>query len=231
MKKKVTSLYMLFGVILAACILISNTVASKMVQVGPWVLTAGVLVFPLTYILDNLITEVYGFAAARFTMWCSFGMNLLMVVVYMLAIAWPAPTWYENAEAFATTLGNTPRLLVASLISFIAGSYINSTVLVKMKKWEESRSPIIGKGYAKRAILSTLLGQIVDSLIFIPIGFIGTMPGNALIQMIILQVAFKTGYEAVILPFESMLVLKVRKYEGEQAYSYDGDFGLFGKKV
>jgi hypothetical protein len=189
---------MFFGILFTTCLLVANIIAAKQIQLGPWVVTAGVLCFPISYILSDVVAEVYGFIAARRIIWIAFGMNLLMVIIFMLAIAWPAPVWYQNSEAFATTLGSTPRLLIASLIAYLIGSWLNAAIISKMKVAQK------GKGFGIRAVLSTLAGEFVDSLIFLPIAFLGVLP---------LEVSVKTLYEILALPLTAFVVRKVKAYE------------------
>lgn len=213
--EKVSSLYMFFGVLFTMCLLVSNIIASKQVTVGNWVLTAGVICFPISYILSDVVAEVYGFIAARRVIWYAFIMNVLMVVIFQLAILWPAPAWYGNSEGFAATLGNTPRMLGASLAAYLVGSWMNAAVLSKMKVMTA------GRGFGVRAIVSTIVGELMDSCIFIPLAFIGVVELSAIGQMILLQVAFKTLYEVVMLPVTSRVVKKVKAIEGLDTYDYD----------
>ena len=201
-KASVTKLYMLLGVLFTTCLLISNIVANRMFQVGPWSMTAAVVVFPLSYIISDVIAEVYGFKAARRVMWFGFAMNALMVLLFTLVNLLPAPVWFEDAESYKIVLGSAPRMFAASMLAYLFGSWINAMVLSKMKVKAE------GKGFGLRAIISTLFGETVDSLIFIPIGFLGKLPFVDMLQMMILQIVFKTVYEIIILPVTTFVVKK-----------------------
>lgn len=204
---RVTTLYMFFGILFTTVLLVANIIATKQVQLGPWTVTAGVLCFPISYILSDVVAEVYGFVAARRIIWIAFTMNLLMVIIFMLAIAWPAPVWYENGEAFATTLGSTPRLLIASLIAYLIGSWANAAIISKMKVAQQ------GKSFGVRAVVSTIAGELLDSMIFLPIAFLGVIPLEALPMMVVIQVMVKTMYEVIALPLTSFIVRKVKEYE------------------
>lgn len=221
-KATVTSLYMFLGVLFTSCLLISNVVANKLIQFGPWSLTAAVIIFPLSYIIGDVLAEVYGFRAARRVMWFGFAMNALMVGLFTIVSYLPVPVWFESGAAYNTVLGNTPRLFAASMLAYIVGSWINATVLSKMKAKSN------GKGFGFRAIVSTLLGEIFDSLIFVPFAFFGNMPFAELIKMMILQVAFKTVYEIVILPVTSIVVKKVKKADGIDVIDHNESYKLFG---
>lgn len=221
-KSTVTSLYMFLGVMFTSCLLISNVVANKIIQFGPWGLTAAVIIFPLSYIIGDVLAEVYGFRAARRVMWFGFAMNALMVGLFTIVSYLPVPVWFENGAAYNTVLGNTPRLFVASMLAYIVGSWVNATVLSKMKVKSN------GKGFGFRAIVSTLIGEIVDSLIFVPFAFFGNMPFAELIKMMILQVSFKTVYEIVILPVTSVVVKKVKEADGIDVIDHNESYKLFG---
>jgi uncharacterized integral membrane protein (TIGR00697 family) len=197
-------------------------VANKLIQFGPWSLTAAVIIFPLSYIIGDVLAEVYGFRAARRVMWFGFAMNALMVGLFTIVSYLPVPVWFENGAAYNTVLGNTPRLFAASMLAYIVGSWINATVLSKMKAKSN------GKGFGFRAIVSTLIGEIVDSLIFVPFAFFGNMPFAELIKMMILQVSFKTVYEIIILPVTSVVVKKVKKADGIDVIDRNESYKLFG---
>lgn len=221
-KSTVTSLYMFLGVLFTSCLLISNVVANKLIQFGPWSLTAAVIIFPLSYIIGDVLAEVYGFRAARRVMWFGFAMNALMVGLFTIVSHLPVPVWFENGAAYNTVLGNTPRLFAASMLAYIVGSWINAAALSKMKAKSN------GKGFGFRAIVSTLLGEIVDSLIFVPFAFFGNMPFEELLKMMILQVSFKTVYEIIILPVTSVVVKKVKKADGIDVIDRNESYKLFG---
>lgn len=221
-KNTVTPLYMLLGVIFTSCLLISNIVANKLIQFGPWSLTSAVIIFPLSYILGDVITEVYGFRAARRVMWLGFAMNALMVLLFTLISILPAPVWFEHNAAYATVLGNTPRLFAASMLAYILGSWINAVTLSKLKVKTN------GRFFGLRAIASTLFGETIDSLIFVPVAFIGKMPLDQLFIMMGLQIAFKTTYEIVILPVTHQAVKKIKKVEGINKFDHNERYNLFG---
>lgn len=207
--KKISQNLMVLSIIYIAMFLISNVIASKQVAVGPWSLTAGVICFPISYVLSDVIAEIYGLDAAKKTILLAFGLNVLMVGIFMLTIIWPAPVWFENSEAFKIVLGNTPRLLGASLLAFLVGSMANAFVLTRMRGAQQ------GTRFGFRAIVSTLVGESLDSIIFIPLAFFGTMPIEQLMLMFVLQVAFKTSYEILILPVTYKVVKYLRRVENE----------------
>lgn len=171
-------------------------------------MSAAVFIFPITYILSDVFSEVYGYKWSRITCYLGFAMNVIMVCYFTLTIYWKAPSYWTNQNAFEIVLGSTPRVLIASLSAFVFGDWVNDIVFKKMKEKHEGV-----EGFGIRAILSSLLGEMIDSLIFIPIAFIGEMPLMTLIVMMITQVALKTGYEIVILPITIKIVKVINEFE------------------
>lgn len=200
--------YLISTVLFVTCLLLSNVAAFKMIQVGPFVLTSAVILFPITYIVNDVLAEVYGYEKAKFTIKLGFLMNLLMVVFFAVTIWWPAPVWFEHGSAYALVLGNTPRILCASLIAYLVGNTMNAKVLCKMKASG-------GKSLFARCFTSTLVGEFLDSIVFITIGFYGVMPNNELLLMIVTQATFKTLYEAIGYPLTKIVIKKVEAYENE----------------
>lgn len=210
-EKRISKLQLILTTVFVASLLISNIITAKQVLL-PFniVMTGAVFIFPITYILSDLFSEIYGYKWSRFTCYLAFAMNLFMVIVFSLVIKTPAPEFWQNQDAFQTVLGNTPRVLFASLLALLVGDFVNDRVFKKMKE----KHPTDHKGFGWRAILSSLCGELVDSLIFLPIAFLGQMPISSLVVMTVMQVLIKTGYEIVILPFTKIIVKKVSKYEG-----------------
>lgn len=208
--KKVSVLQSVLTTFFVAALLVSNIITAKQVLL-PFdiVMTGAVFVFPITYILSDVFSEIYGYKWSRLTCYLGFAMNLFMVIVFSLVIETPAPSFWGNQEAFQTVLGNTPKILFASLLAFVVGDFVNDRVFKKFKDKHKDDH----KGFGFRAILSSFCGELVDSLIFLPIAFFGQMPIESLIQMTIMQVVIKTGYEIVILPVTTFIVHKVSKFE------------------
>lgn len=219
--KQLSPLYVFFGILFTSCLLISNIVSVKLIQLGPWTVTAGIILFPISYIVNDIISEIWGFKKARFIIWCGFLMNLMAILVYSASIAMPPAGFWQGQEGFASVLQNTPRLAVSSLIAYLTGSFVNSMIMSKMKI--RSR----GKNFSLRAILSTLLGESCDSILFITIAFAGSVPGNILIQMIMLQIILKTLYEILVLPLTIWIVNYIRKYEQEDVYDEGVSYNPF----
>ena len=213
MKKTNSKLETALTVLFVTCFLISNILAGKQFQL-PFniTMTGAVIVFPITYILSDLFSEVYGYEWSRKTCYMAFAMNMLMVVFFEIAIHTPSPSYWTNQEAFQTVLGSTPRVLLASMLAFLFGDWANDKVFAKMKEKHLNEM----KGFGARAILSSLIGEMCDSLIFIPIAFMGTMPFETLVVMGITQVSLKTLYEIIILPLTTYFTRKASIYESKQ---------------
>jgi uncharacterized integral membrane protein (TIGR00697 family) len=224
MKNSVSVLFMFAGILFATCLLISNILATKILMIGPWAAPAGVLIFPIAYILNDVITEVWGFAKARLIIWTGFAMNVLAVLFFTVGIVVPGAPFWQNQEAFATILGNTPRIVAASLSAYLVGSFLNAFVMSRMKVLTK------GKGFSGRAILSTVVGESADSLIFISIAFAGIFPFGVLVTMIFTQAMLKTVYEILILPFTVWVVGFVKRVEGVDTFDTNLSYNLFKVK-
>lgn len=207
--KNISELQVILTIVYVCALLISNVITSRQIQLPfGYTMTGGTIVFPITYILSDVFSECYGYKWSRKTCYYAFAMNVFMSLIFMIVINCPSPTWYQNAEAYTTVLSSAPRVLVASFSAFVLGDFVNDKVFAKMK---EKHSDI--KGFGARAILSSLAGECVDSLVFNPIAFLGTMTIPTLISMGILQVVIKVGYEIVIFPLTNLTAKKVNEYE------------------
>ena len=203
---KYSELFLFLSIVFITCLLISNILAAKLLKIGSYSVTSGVLVFPISYIINDIFSEIYGYEKAKKVILFGFIMNIFMVLVFSLAIALPAPIWFENSDAFKLILGSTPRTCFASLMAYLFGSLVNAKVLIKMKKNEKNR-------FGVRAIVSTIFGEFTDSLIFVFIAFFGSISISQIISMILIQVIIKTLYEFICLPITSVLVKKIKLYE------------------
>lgn len=211
MKKTISKLQAWLTAIFVAAMLTSNVISAKQIQLPFGItMTSAVIVFPITYILSDIFSEVYGYKWSRTTCYMAFGANLLMVCVFSLAICTPAPTYWGGQEAFKQVLGSTPRILGASLLGFVAGDFVNDRVFRAMKAKHSTDL----KAFGWRAIISSFAGEACDSAIFIPLAFFGQMPIASMLTMAAVQILLKVGYEVVILPVTSMAVKKIWKIEG-----------------
>ena len=204
---------MVLGTVFCVCLVAANLLETKVIQLfGPFSATAGLLVFPISYILNDCIAEVWGFRKARLVIWLGFGMNFMVVLLSQLAVALPAAPFWEGEEGFNFVFGLAPRIAAASLTAFLAGSFVNAYIMSRMKV--ASR----GRHFSLRAILSTVAGEGADSLIFFPLAFGGLIWPAELLKLIGVQVVLKTLYEVVALPVTVRLVRYIKKKEGSDVY-------------
>ena len=225
MKKNqtVSTRFMAIAVIYVTCLLLSNLIAGKMWAVtGSVVVPAAVVLFPVTYIFGDIFTEVYGFKKARLVIWLGFFCSFLAVVVYLITIALPHPEFFEAQDAYAAVLGTTPRVASASFAGYLFGEFSNSMILSKLKVVTK------GKNLWLRTILSTLVGEGFDSLIFITISFYGTMDNSTLLSMILFQYLFKVGYEVLFTPITYVVVNWLKKKENIDTFDYDEKYSPVG---
>lgn len=209
-KRTISKLQLVLTVLFVVSLLISNVITAKQVLLPFGItMTGAVFIFPITYILSDVFSEIYGYKYSRFTCYLGFAMNLFMVLIFSAVIVTPAPDYWTNQEAFQIVLGNTPRILAASLLAFVVGDLVNDKVFKKFK----DKHPDSHKGFGVRAILSSVTGELVDSLIFLPLAFWGLMPLETLLIMTVMQVLIKTGYELLILPITTIIVKKISKHE------------------
>lgn len=207
---KISVTFLLLAVTFCVCLIVSNLMEIKTVPLGPLTITAGVIVFPISYILNDCIVEVYGFAKARLVIWLGFGMNLLVSLLLQLGILLPGAESWTGQEAMDMIFGAVPRIFAASFIAFLCGSMVNAYVMSRMKLAAGSD----GRGFSLRAIVSSLWGEGVDSLIFFPIAFGGVLAWSEIGMLIATQTVLKTLYEVLILPVTMRAVKALRHYEG-----------------
>lgn len=221
MKNHVSIFFMLAGILFTTCLLLANILAIKIIQIGPWAAPAGVLIFPLAYILNDVIAEVWGYRKARLIIWSGFVMNLLMVLFFSLAIAMPSAAFWTDQPIFAKIIGSTPRIVLASILAYLSGSFLNAFIMSRMKIYHQ------GRKFGVRAIVSTIAGETVDSFLFITVAFAGVFPVKALVVMIITQALMKTIYEILVLPFTTMIVVWVKKYENQDVFDDSVSYNPF----
>lgn len=200
------------------CLITANIIAVKLAQVGPLIVPAGIVIFPLSYLFGDVLTEVYGYAVTRRVIWLGFAGNLLAVVAIAVAGALPAPAFWASQPAYDQILGFTPRLLVASFVAYLFGEFLNSFILAKLKVLTG------GRWLWTRTIPSTFVGQGIDSLIFVSLAFGGSMAGGALATTIGSQWLLKTAYEIVATPLTYAVVIALKRAEGVDHFDRDTDF-------
>lgn len=202
-----SSTFLFIVVIFVSCILISNILASKIISIFGFSMTGGVLVFPITYILGDVITEVYGFKNSKKVIVYGFICNLLMVILFAIAMRLPYPEYWQNQEAFVAILSNTPRLLLASFIGYLLGGLSNAFIMEYIK----NNSKI--KYLWFRTILSTIIGEGLDTFVFLMIGFYGTMKTGNLMSMILFQSFAKILYEVILTPLTYKMISFIKSKE------------------
>lgn len=213
-KPQFTPSFLILAILFIVCLIIANMVEIKTVKIGSVTVTAGLAVFPLSYIINDCLVEIYGFRKARLVIWLGFAMSLMTAIMLNIAIALPAGEDWQSQQAMEEIYGSVPRIMFASFAAFICGSMVNAYVMSRMK-----RSAVGSKSngtwkFSLRAIVSTLWGEGVDSVIFFPIAFLGTLPTTTIITLIISQALLKTGYEILILPITISVVKRLKRIEG-----------------
>jgi uncharacterized integral membrane protein (TIGR00697 family) len=200
-------------------LLTANIIAVKLVALGGLVVPAGVVIFPLSYIFGDVLTEVYGYRQARRVIWLGFLCNLLMVAAIWVGGLLPAASFWDGQPAYERILGFTPRLLAASFAAYLVGEFANSYVLARLKIATR------GRWLWTRTFGSTLVGQGHDSAVFITLAFAGIMPGaDALLSAVLTQWLLKSAYEIVVTPLTYVVVGFLKRAEGLDTYDHDTQF-------
>ncbi len=204
-----------------AVLLISNVASTKILNLGPFTFDGGTILFPIIYIFGDILTEVYGYKAARRVIWTGFACALLMSVVFIIVGKLPAAADWVNQDAYDKILGLTPRIVLASLVAYFVGEFSNSYTLAKMKIATK------GRWLWSRTIGSTVIGEGVDTILFVLIAFIGILPGSLLLTIIISNYIFKVGFETLATPLTYTIVGFLKKREEVDAYDHQTDFNPF----
>jgi len=215
MKKQVSVAFMAAGLLFTVCLIVANIIEQKLIRIGPIEATAGLLIFPVSYIVNDLIAEVWGYRKARLIIWYGFAMNFLAVIIFRLSIWVPGSENFTHGDAFDLVLGNTLRITLASFAAFLVGSFLNAYVMSKMKILQR------GRGFSIRAVVSTLIGEGADSIVFFTLAFYAIIPTKDMLVLVATQTAMKTAYEIIILPLTNVIVKRVKKIEGVDVYDND----------
>ena len=200
------------------CLLTANTMATKLIMVGGVALTAGVVIFPVSYVIGDVLTEVWGYGAARRVIWLGFACNALMVAALWLGGELPPAPFWKGQDAYETIFGQTPRLLVASFVAYLVGEFANAFVLAKLKIATQ------GRWLWMRTIGSTVVGQALDSAVFVTLAFAGVVAPGALLQIVTAQWIVKVLYEAAATPLTYAAVGWLKSREGVDVYDRHTDF-------
>jgi uncharacterized integral membrane protein (TIGR00697 family) len=204
--------FLYIAILFVAVLMISNTVAVKLIQIGPFIFSGGIFIFPISYIFGDILTEVYGYKASRKIIWSGFAALVLMSFCYFLVKLLPSPVFWQNQHAYEVILGAVPRIVLGSIVAYFAGEFSNSYVLSKMKVWMN------GKHLWMRTIGSTIVGEGIDTVLFATIAFAGTIPFAGLAMLILSGYVAKVAYEVVLTPVTYLIVNKLKRAEGIDVY-------------
>ena len=220
-KQQVSVLFMLFSILFCVCLIAANTLETKQISVLGISLTGGLIVFPISYIINDCVCEVWGFQKARLLIWTGFAMNFFFVAMGALCDWIPGAPYWTNEAGFHAIFGLAPRVAAASFVAFIVGSFANAYVMSKMKIRDK------GRNFSLRAILSTIVGESFDSVIFFPLALGGVVPTEELPKLMLWQVLLKTVYEVIALPITIRIVKALKEHEGEDAYDNDVNYSIW----
>ena len=218
---RVSRLFTALCVLYVTCLLLSNLIAGKLIVFGGFVLQAADLLFPLTYVLADVFTEVYGFRNSRFVIWLGFLCNFFAVGICLLAVGLPHPGFWTGQEAYETVFAMTPRIFGASLLAYLIGEFSNSVVLSKMKV------AMSGRRLWVRTVVSSIVGEGLDTVIFTTLAFAGLVRTDVLVQMIALQYCWKLAYEVILTPVTYRVVGWLKAKERLDIYDRDIRYTIF----
>jgi queuosine precursor transporter len=204
-----------------AVLIVSNIASSKIVDLGFFTFDGGTILFPISYIFGDVLTEVYGYRKSRQVIWIGFASTLLMTAVLAIVGFLPSAAGWENQDAYMKILGTTPRIVAASLIAYFAGEFSNSYILARMKIFTR------GRWLFTRTIGSTIVGEGIDTLFFACIAFAGTVPGSTLAAILWSNYIFKVGFEIVATPLTYAVVAYLKRHEQTDVYDYRTNFNPF----
>ena len=220
-KDHVSVLFMLFSMLFCVCLITANVLETKQMSFGPISITGGIIVFPISYIINDCVCEVWGYRKTRMLIWLGFLMNFLFVVFAAICDAIPGAPYWDNDAGFHAIFGLAPRITVASFVAFVVGSFANAYVMSRMKVSSQ------GRNFSLRAIMSTILGETADSLIFFPLALGGVVPNSELPVLILSQIVLKTLYEIIILPVTIQVVRFTKRHEGIDEYDKNINYNIF----
>ena len=220
-KKQVSVLFMLFRMLFCVCLITANVLETKQMAFGPISITGGLIVFPVSYIINDCVCEVWGYRKTRLLIWLGFCMNVLFVMFGALCDAIPGASYWDNEAGFHAIFGLAPRIAAASFVAFVVGSFANAYVMSRMKVSSQ------GKNFSLRAIMSTIFGETADSLIFFPLALGGVVPTEELPVLILSQIVLKTLYEIIVLPITIQVVKYTKRHEGLDEYDKDINYNIF----
>ena len=193
------------------CLIASNLFETKLFMAGPVALTGGVVIFPISYIINDCLVEVWGYRKARLVIWSGFVMNFFVVAMAQVVRLLPAAPFWDGGPHFDYVFAMAPRVTLASMLAFLCGSTVNAWIMSRMKVASK------GRRFSLRAIVSSIGGETVDSLIFFPIAFWG-LGAEDMVRLMLTQIVLKTLYEVIILPVTNVVVRRLKRFEGEDTF-------------
>ena len=220
-KEEYSKIFIILCGINITCLLVSNIITIKTINIFGLIFTAGDILFPITYILNDVFTEVYGFNKSKLIIWLSFFCNLLMVIIFKITILLPVNETFDMQNDLVNILGSTPRILISSIISFLVGNFANSIVMSKMKVKTK------GKYLALRTIGSTLIGEGLDTIIFIPIVFIGALDLKTILFLIIDTYVLKVTLEVILTPITYKVIKFIKNKENIDTFDNGQKYSIF----
>lgn len=220
-RNTVSVLFMLFSILFCVCLIAANLFATKQIALGSISLTGGLLIFPVSYIVNDCVCEVWGYRKARLLIWTGFAMNFFFVIMGALCDIIPPAPYYENAAGFHGIFGLAPRVALASFCAFLVGSFLNAYVMSRMKIASK------GRNFSARAVISTIVGECADSVIFFPLALGGVIPTEALPELMFWQVVLKTAYEIVVLPLTIRVVAFLKRHEQSDVYDEGVNYSVW----
>lgn len=217
-QKAYSQWFLIVVAIFITCLITANIMAVKLVTIFGLILPAAVIIFPISYIVGDVLTEVYGYREARRVIWLGFFCNLIAVAAIWIGQILPPAGFWDGQEAYQRILGAAPRILLASFVAYLVGEFANAYVLAKMKVATN------GRWLWSRTIASTFIGQGLDSLVFITLAFVGTIPIAGLMTAVITQWSFKSVYEVIATPFTYRVIAFLKQQEGLDVYDRNTNF-------
>ena len=214
-------LFMFYGILFCVCLITANVLETKQISFGPANMTAGLIVFPVSYIINDVVCEVWGYRRTRLLIWLGFAMNFFFVTMGAIADWIPGASYWNGEEGFHQIFGLAPRIAGASFLAFICGSFINAYIMSRMKLSSK------GKNFSIRAVLSTIGGELTDSVIFFPLALGGVIPWEEMPSLVITQVTLKTVYEIIVLPVTIRVVKFTKEHDHEDVYDNGMVYNIF----
>ena len=223
-EQKISVLFMFYGILFCVCLITANVLETKQISFGPANMTAGLIVFPVSYIINDVVCEVWGYGRTRLLIWMGFAMNFLFVTFGAIADWIPGAPYWHGEEGFHQIFGLAPRIAGASFLAFICGSFMNAYVMSRMKLSSA------GRNFSRRAVLSTIFGELTDSVIFFPLALGGVIPWEEMPSLVVTQVTLKTLYEILVLPITIRVVKFTKLHDHEDVFDKDVAYNIFKVK-